>query len=542
MVESVYGSPWPPLDDRTSSLRSLDQACGWLTSCCVQHPSCSALSKSEQWLPTRLIDIGSEGDDSWKLRVVAEDGLHTPAPYIALSYRWGAEPSIMLLKSNMDEFRRGQYITDFPQTFQDLVTVARHFSVRYVWIDALCIIQDSSQDWVSESATMRYVYANSLCTIAASASSSPEGGLFRSRQPEQARPAVVKIAFGDKAPEDFYIWDSEYWLSHFGRSELHSRGWTFQERFLSPRVLSFGHDQIMWECMTDHKCEGFPGGVPSHESEKSYYPLSKLRAPRQDDQRPLFSERTFQTWISLAEGYSKCSLTKPTDKLVAFAGIAKLFQENTGDEYVAGLWKSRLVQMLDWTVTTPGPGAVDYLAPSWSWAPVQSSIKIEYRPTVWPNVNLVSVRAIESINREADPTVGVSYGCIRLHGALFPAQWDRPPVSIRIHMAPHVAEVYLDTSPGNWGGKRCLFLLPIILHPFENETGRCLIDYLILEKHSTGTPDIYQRIGCCRTDQYVKGFDRIFKDEDVGKTIFEEEGFDQAIFGIKAQFSDISIV
>lgn len=429
-----------------------------------------------------------------------------PPPYIALSYRWGTEPSIMLLKSNIDEFCRGKYITDLPQTFQDLITVARHFSVRYVWIDALCIIQDSPQDWVFESSTMRDVYANSFCTIAASASSGPEGGLFRSRQPEQARPAVVSIAFEDKAPEDFYIWDSDYWLRHFDKSELHTRGWVFQERFLSPRVLSFGHDQIMWECMTDSKCEGFPDGVPSQESDKSYHALSRLAAPREDDQEPLFSERTFQTWKVLVEDYSKRSLTKPTDKLVAFAGIAKLFQEGTGDEYIAGLWKSRLVEMLNWRVTTPGPGAVDYLAPSWSWASVQSSVTIEYMPTIGGNVKLVSVMAIETINREADPTVGVRYECIKLHGALFPAQWDHPPESIRIRTGPYVAKVYLDTSPGNWDENRRLFRLPIILYPLGYpETGRCLIDYLILEKHSSVAPDIYQRIECCQTDQYVKG-------------------------------------
>jgi hypothetical protein len=258
--------------------------------------------------------------------------------------------------------------------------------------------------------------------------------------------------------------------------------------------------------MTDSKCEGFPDGVPSQESDKSYHALSRLAAPREDDQEPLFSERTFQTWKVLVEDYSKRSLTKPTDKLVAFAGIAKLFQEGTGDEYIAGLWKSRLVEMLNWRVTTPGPGAVDYLAPSWSWTSVQSSVTIEYMPAIGDNVKLVSVMAIETINREADPTVGVRYGCIKLHGALFPAQWDHPPESIRIRTGPYVAKVYLDTSPGNWDENRRLFLLPIILYPLGYpETGRCLIDYLILEKHSSVAPDIYQRIECCQTDQYVKG-------------------------------------
>ncbi|WAO87654.1 HET domain-containing protein [Fusarium falciforme] len=332
VAESVYGSPWPPLDDRTSSLLSLDQAYDWLTSCRAQHPSCNRLSKSGKWLPTRLIDIGSEMDDLWKLRVVAEEGLHTSALYITLSYRWGTDPSITLLASNIDEFCHGKRISSLPQTFQDLITVARRFSVRYVWIDALCIIQDSSQDWASESAAMQYVYANSICTIAASASSGPEGGLFRSRQPEVVCPAVVNVAYGDEAPVDCYIWDTKYWPRHFERSELLTRGWVFQERFLSPRVLYFGHDQILWECMTDHKCEGFPGGVPDHESDKSSYAIPSLEDSEVNRQGPLFSNTMFRLWTGLAWHYSECTLTKPTDKLAAFAGIAKLFQEHTGDD------------------------------------------------------------------------------------------------------------------------------------------------------------------------------------------------------------------
>ncbi|KAL2694758.1 hypothetical protein Neosp_001345 [[Neocosmospora] mangrovei] len=428
LAEKVYG-PFPPLDDRTSSL-----------------------------------NVGTEGDDSWKLRVIAEDDVK-PAPYITLSYRWGTEPSLMLLKSNMDEFRRGKPIADLPQTFQDLITVTRHFSHRYVWIDALCIIQDSSQDWLSESVLMRDVYANSICTIAAAASSGPEGGLFRSRQPEQACPGVVNVAYGDEAPEDFYIWSTKYWLRHFDRN------------------------------------------------------------PGRNDQWGVFPDSLFLTWRVLVEEYSKRSLTKPTDKLVAFAGIAKLFQENTGDEYCAGLWRSRFIETLNWRVTTPGPAAVDYLAPSWSWASVQSPIEIEGRSTLGKGIKLVSVMAIETIKLESDATLG----------------WDNPPDSIRIRSAPHVAEVHLDTSSGNWDGKEDLFLLPIILDPYGRAPERRFVYYLILKRHSTWA-NFYQRVGHCRTDQEVKGLGQTFTAKDIVEGIFEEEDFDEPIFGVTAQFSEISIV
>ncbi|RSM09580.1 hypothetical protein CDV31_007686 [Fusarium ambrosium] len=413
-LKPSYTSPWPALEDRTSSSRSLDQAYDWLTCCRAQHGPCNRLSGSGKWLPTRLIDVGSEGDDLWKLSVVAEDLLHPSSPpYITLSYRWGTEPSIVLLGSNIDEFRGGKPICDLPLTFRELITVSRRFSIRYAWIDALCIIQDSPQDWASESAAMRHVYANSACTIAASASSGPEGGLFRSRHPELMRPGVVNIAYGDGMSEDYYIWEKDYWSIHFDRSELLKRGWIFQERFLSPRVLYFGHEQILWECMTDNKCEGFPGGIPDHTSDKSSHAVSQVVASRSsglDGQEAPFSDDMFNLWGGLVERYAGCSLTKQTDKLAAFAGIAKLFQENTGDEYVSGLWKTCLAEMLCWKVFHPEPGPADYLAPSWSWASVQSSVGAPLREQGRKNVNLVSVMAIETTNREADPTVGVRYG------------------------------------------------------------------------------------------------------------------------------------
>ncbi|KAI8720165.1 HET domain-containing protein [Fusarium sp. LHS14.1] len=297
----------------------------------------------------------------------------------------------------------------------------------------------------------------------------------------------------------------------------------------------------MWECMTDDKCEGFPGGIPNHESDKSSGTLFKLVDPGRNDQWGVFPNSLFLTWTVLVEEYSKRSLTKPTHKLVAFAGIAKLFQENTGDEYVAGLWRSRFVETLNWRVTTPGPAAVDYLAPSWSWASVQSSIEIEGRSTLGKRIKLVSVMAIETIKLESDATLGVCYGRIKLYGALFPAQWDNPPDSIRIRSAPHIAEVHLDTSSGNWDGKEDLFLLPIILDPYGRALERRFVYYLILKRHSTWT-NFYQRIGHCQTNQEVKGLGQTFTAKDIVEGIFEEGDFDEPIFGVTAQFSEISIV
>ena len=56
--------------------------------------------------------------------------------------------------------------------------------LRYIWIDALCTVQDSKEDWLRESAMMLDVHSASLFTLAATASADNEGGLFRERHPD----------------------------------------------------------------------------------------------------------------------------------------------------------------------------------------------------------------------------------------------------------------------------------------------------------------------------------------------------------------------
>lgn len=68
------------------------------------------------------------------------------AAYIILSHCWGKAYLIRLLKSNEGQFRKGD-ITGLPKTFREAIQVTRDLGYRYIWIDSLCIIQDSEEDW-----------------------------------------------------------------------------------------------------------------------------------------------------------------------------------------------------------------------------------------------------------------------------------------------------------------------------------------------------------------------------------------------------------
>lgn len=164
-------------------------------------------------------------------------------------------------------------IENLPQLVKDFVVVARRFGVRYIWIDSLCIIQDSKEDWTVEAPTMRLVYTNSVVNVAASAAEDVEGSLFRSRDRSSIQPGIVEssvfqktdVSASSSAPAPvstkYHMISDNYWSREILMGPLHTRAWVYQERTLAPRVLHFGGNQILWECLRSYRCEAFSEGV-----------------------------------------------------------------------------------------------------------------------------------------------------------------------------------------------------------------------------------------------------------------------------------------
>ncbi|KAF2467412.1 HET-domain-containing protein, partial [Lindgomyces ingoldianus] len=363
------------MDISTSSVASLDLALDWYKSCFNSHNQCQIpLNEDTDWRPTRLVDIGLKHGDMWHLRTCSSlpPG---PVKYMTLSYRWGSTSSLRLLQGNIDMLHQGLPISQLPKTFQDAVSIARHFSIRYLWIDALCIIQDFSTDWSSEAPTMRYVYSHSTCNIAATAAIDQDSGLFRQRNKEEHLPRTITAPSGalKHLGESFVLFDKEYWNRQLAQGTLHNRGWVFQECLLAPRVLYFTGNQIMWECFQETKCERFLRGIPYHEGLKNLTILWDSLDGRKESKRDAGAgNMTLQIqnlWNHLLESYSSRALTRSEDRLPALAGVARLFADTTGDEYLCGLWRSKLIEQLLWRVPRPTLRAPTQLGvPSWSWA------------------------------------------------------------------------------------------------------------------------------------------------------------------------------
>ncbi|KAF3810973.1 hypothetical protein GCG54_00003152, partial [Colletotrichum gloeosporioides] len=360
------------LERSTASESTLSLAKLWYRHCSEGHKECA--STRNKWLPTRLLDVGGLGSTEWRLIIPAEDvpqHVEYP-PYMTLSYRWGPNSDLLLLSETMIPFLSGQAIREMPPTFQGLITVAHYFGSTH----CLCIMQDSAEDWESEAALMAEVYSHSACNVAAVDGQSPRDGLFRDRDPDQLRHRIMPSSIGSSKVTDYYVTRMGYFQRQLDPGTLMERGWFIE-------TLTRNMD----------------------------YSLRR---------------RLINTWVRLVGRYSRCDLTRPSDKLAAFAGVAKLFLRASGDTYLAGIWKSRILHELTWVVVPPqARPACGYRAPSWSWASVDGPIDIRspkplHKVEYW--VKLIDA-SVESIGQ--DSTVSVIGGSLTLSGIVISRRYMR---------------------------------------------------------------------------------------------------------------------
>ena len=326
----------------------------------------------------------------------------------------------------------GIFTASLPKTFQDAVYVTRKFGIQYLWIDSLCIIQDSKEDWDLESSLMTFVYGGCLLNIAAASSNDCTGGIFQNRPPSYLGSCFISVESQNDAFMSYYqLWDKDIWPTEIETAKLNTRAWVMQERMLSPRTLAFGKTQVFWECRCKRASEEFP----------SEYPIELFEKRHRDFKQPRLQEklkthavnhhadsrlgddhimRLSLAWHNLVMLYSRKDISFEQDKLVAISGLADLFAQQMGTDYFAGLWKSTLLKDLLWEVDADKSvrnRPLDYRAPSWSWASVKCPVK--YIPG-WIESNEVIVIDVETQILPKRSQFGrVSGGYIQLQGKLF---------------------------------------------------------------------------------------------------------------------------
>jgi hypothetical protein len=259
-------------------------------------------------------------------------------------------------------------------------------------------VQDSKDDWESESAVMGEIYRGSTCTISALGAKNSHDGCFTVRNPLISRPCIVAgdserrlLAKGRYLPQEWRGWGTS---EDIGR--LHSRGWVVQERILSPRTLHYGSISMSWECIKHDATERQPEGDGYGADLKSGWTFRSYRRPKEafhswnppaaleNGTRPQDEhfKDFFQAWSSVLTAYSQCSLTKGSDKLIAVHGLIGTVSERTGLTPFAGLWTEYILPGLMWHTYGPELVPPETRCPTWSWAAVDTPAVFTYKELV----------------------------------------------------------------------------------------------------------------------------------------------------------------
>lgn len=334
----------------------LELARKWLTACSETHISCKKPLDCQ--LPTRLIDVGST-----PIRLVQTSSLATKNPsYATLSHCWGTRDFFTLQEDNLEELMIAIPEEKLTKTFLDAIHITRSLGLQYLWIDSLCITQRCQIDWRRESVLMSFIYGGSTITIAAAGAADGTEGCFL-----KPHGFVGKLHLSPSPNESWDIAPSEFYNS-VSKSHLAGRAWTLQERLLSPRILHFSKTELFWECRHCDASESFPEGSPSFQHQNVFH----------RDLKPLSD-----IWDKIVSLYTGGKLSFASDKMVAISGIAQKVAKESGDVYVAGLWRKDIELQVLWCQVSPGrrlKKGSTYRAPSWSWASVDENGYVYYSP------------------------------------------------------------------------------------------------------------------------------------------------------------------
>ncbi|KAK0638242.1 hypothetical protein DIS24_g10030 [Lasiodiplodia hormozganensis] len=274
--------------------------------------------------------------------------------YAALSYCWGPQTARTLKTEShsLEDRLRGIRLEHFPKTIRDAVLVTRVPGLQYIWVDALCIIQDDRTDWEMESVRMSDIYWNSYITIIPFESSSCYDGFL-------ARPSVptadipFRSSIDPKVKGNLTLHSRDKWaigiapLFPLQDSVWRTRGWTFQEEQMSRRKLLFSKDRTMFMCAETMEAE-----TNADLNGHSYLELGgtgkRLGSVGGSD---AFSGYLYSgDWDRpITKHNSWRLLTYAEDRLPALSGLAAAFHRGIpGDRYLAGHWQSHLYESLTW--------------------------------------------------------------------------------------------------------------------------------------------------------------------------------------------------
>lgn len=458
----------------------------------------------------RLISVGTKKDFSdVKLVPRPKEGWGS-SNYATLSHCWGGHVPARLTTENQLDFQQQIPYLELPLTFQHAILATRflplELNVHYIWIDALCILQDSKPDWNIEAPNMGRIYRDAVICFAATYGSTSKAGLFRGRDTLAIQPCLVSPGW-DEQGRSFLCEDRKPIETMLIDSSLGQRAWVVQETHMSRRILHFSDQQVFWECARLVANESYPDGliresVPRIRKNFNVDEWTRYRVGPHKNDVP----QAIAIWSNIVSEYSACHLTRGTDKLVAIGSLAAELQRKLQhtDTYIAGLWKSQLPASLVWEMYNSRTGPKDlrpteYRAPSWSWASVDGMVSL---PVGLQSKTLARVESIKVQYVENNISLGVVSAEMHIHGPIAAIEIIERTVPARKSQYAEVTAMFKPrgSSLENFKGSHLcrfdtkldhlnceeLFALVIMEEPGSG----------LLLRRSVKTPHAFERCGC----------------------------------------------
>lgn len=371
----------------------------WLKQCQETHEECRVslsgsplLNPEVTDLPNRCIEVSRNSDGTRGLQLKETRGRR--GKYITLTHRW-VQPdtaNASTVQTNYSHRLRGRALDNLPGHFEDAFDLALKMSVPFVWIDSLCIIQDSQQDWMIEASQMAKYYQNSFFTVAGFGVTQ-NTGLFATAA-QDLGPNLVRLPYRDRQGDQkgyFYVCHIDHseikkqYDSEIAQSDLLSRGWIFQEWILSRRVISYTRTACFYQCQRTSPRTTTSNDVNLDILNEKHADISLKKHFRLDFLK--LEESIFLRWRFAVHTYSSLHLTKAgEDRLTALAGISQEFtiainratghEDNWKSFYLSGLWAGDIVAGLLWEMDGACSDMKLSGIPTWSWASV-------VKPIVW---------------------------------------------------------------------------------------------------------------------------------------------------------------
>lgn len=362
----------------------------WRETCKIEHESCHTVTHSQSF-PSRVLELLGldERGNELGVRLIETHGTMREE-YACLSYCWGnskTQPQTgVTTRANLSTQFQAISFDSLPKTIIDAIHLCYKLGFRFLWVDRLCIIQDDARDWEKEASIMCDIYSRSALTITVPSCIRPSQSFLKKRENahqfgEKDGFAVVKcINAKSESKSNWWLrrgvagrgqaswfleasWDEFALLACATGNRWITRGWTFQEWMLSPKVLHID-TMTLWDCF-----EGY-----ANELNRRYTERARLLRKPEEYGKGL-------TWAFLVEEYTRREITYEKDRLPALAGLASRYRQATGHTYLAGLWLEEMPRSLLWQTwrgDDAPPNANETNTPSWSWGSVTGEVNYKH--------------------------------------------------------------------------------------------------------------------------------------------------------------------